>query len=142
MSRLIRSRKVAIVIAAMTLAQTVETSAMDWANGDQDGTQDPSWMCDTPQDCNRVVDPQIEPGQDEQVKPEKVVDPHFKPEREPDSEPMIDSAIEPVERPEENRIIDPPEKIDPDCQANRHRLSDLEMDDRGRSLAYRQASGS
>lgn len=112
MSKSFRSRNVAMVISAMTLTPALEASAMAWAIGDQDGMQDPDWMCAPSPDCNRVVDPQIEPGQDEQMKPEKVVDPHFKLEREPDTRRVIDPDIDPVEGPEQERVIDPPAKIE------------------------------
>lgn len=139
MSKLISFRNAAIVMTAVTLVPVAGISAPDLLNGEQDGVQDPDRMCDLTQDCNRVVDPKIEPGPDEPVKTNKVVDPHFKPDREPDSERLIDPDVEPVEGPEENPVIDPPGIFDPDSTRNQNRLNDSGMDQRSRGTESRSA---
>lgn len=139
MSKLIGFRYSAIVMTAVTLVAAAEISASDLLDGDQDGVQDTDRMCDLTQDCNRVVDPQIEPDPDEPVKKNKVVDSRFKPDREPDSDRLIDPGIEPVEGPEENPVIDPPENFDPGSTRNQNRLNDSGIDGRSRVTESRSA---
>ncbi|WP_417619257.1 hypothetical protein [Parasphingorhabdus sp.] len=103
----------AIIIAVLTSASVVGLATADLATSDQDGTQDPGQMCESSPDCNRVVDPRIEHGQDQKVEPRKIIDPGFEQNPEPDQIRMIDPGIGPAEDAEENRIIDPPEQADP-----------------------------
>jgi len=130
MAKLFNSWNAAITIAVLTSGSLVEVAAAAVATGDQDGMQHPDQMCDLPPDCNRVVDPTIEPGQDQKVEMNRIVDPDFKQEREPDHERIIDPGMAPVEDPETNRIIDPPEKVDPGSNQDMDRSSQLGLNHR------------
>ncbi len=123
MAKPITVRNAAIVMAVLTWAPVVTLEAADMVTNDQDGRQDPDQMCDRSPDCSRIVDPEIEPGQDQSVEPSKIIDPGFEQQTEPDHIRVIDPGIEPVESTEENRLIDPPEKARPDSSRNQESTS-------------------
>lgn len=109
-------RNAAIALAVLTSAPIAALGAAVMVTNDQDGQHDPDQMCDRSPDCIRVVDPEIEPGQDQKVEPSKIIDPGV--EQQAEHERMIDPDAVPVEDPEENRIIDPPQKVRPDSNRN------------------------
>jgi hypothetical protein len=115
MAKHITFRNSAIIIAVLASAPIVALAAADIVSSDQDGRQDSEQICDRSPDCIRVVDPEIEPGQDQKVEPSKVIDPDF--QQQPDHERMIDPDVAPVEDPEGNRIIDPPDNARPDSSS-------------------------
>ena len=121
MAKPITVRNAAIVMAVLTWAPVVAVAAADMVTSDQDGRHDPDQMCDRSPDCLRVVDPEIEPGQDQKVEPSKIIDPRV--EQQPDHERMIDPDVAPVEDAEENRIIDPPEKARTDSSGTQESWS-------------------
>lgn len=123
MAKPITVRNAAIVMAVLTWAPIVALEAADMVTNDQDGRHDPDQICDRSPDCSRVVDPEIEPGQDQRVEPNKVIDPGYEQQPEPDSGRMIDPDVAPLEDTEENRLIDPPEKARPDSSRNQQSTS-------------------
>lgn len=123
MAKPITVRNAAIVMAVLTCAPIVALEAADMVTIDQDGRHDPDQMCDRSPDCSRVVDPEIEPGQDQKVEPSKVIDPDYEQQPEPDPTRMIDPDVAPFEDTEENRLIDPPKKVRPDSSRNQESTS-------------------